>query len=72
MCIDAEEAFGFVDGRLLALIFSMLAVGAALEASGAVALIVEAVAPYLALLPAALIVWAVYLLTSVLTESRVQ
>ncbi|SLN22668.1 SLC13 family permease [Pseudooctadecabacter jejudonensis] len=68
-CIDAEEAFSFVDGRLLALIFSMLAVGAALQASGAVALIVEAVAPGLALLPPFLIVWAVYLLTSVLTET---
>ncbi len=67
-CIDADEAFSFIDGRLLALIFSMLAIGAALEASGAVTLIVEAVAPYLMLLPAALIVWAVYLLTSVLTE----
>jgi len=67
-CIDAEEAFGFVDGRLLALIFSMLAVGAALEASGAVRLIVEAVSPLMAGLPPWLIVWAVYLLTSVLTE----
>ncbi len=35
-CIDADEAFSFIDGRLLALIFSMLAVGAALETSGAV------------------------------------
>ncbi len=67
-CIDAEEAFSFVDGRLLALIFSMLAVGAALEASGAVRLIVEAVAPHLQGLPPFLIVWAIYLLTSVLTE----
>ena len=67
-CIDADEAFSFVDGRLLALIFSMLAIGAALEASGAVALIVNAIAPGLAMLPPFLIVWAVYLLTSVLTE----
>lgn len=67
-CIDADEAFSFVDGRLLALIFSMLAIGAALEASGAVSLIVDAIAPGLAVLPAFLIVWAVYLLTSVLTE----
>jgi di/tricarboxylate transporter len=67
-CIDAEEAFSFVDGRLLALIFSMLAIGAALEASGAVALIVEAVAPGLGMLPPFLVVWAVYLLTSILTE----
>ncbi|HBM39346.1 MAG TPA: dATP pyrophosphohydrolase, partial [Sulfitobacter sp.] len=37
-CIDAEEAFSFVDGRLLALIFSMLAVGAGLQNSGAISL----------------------------------
>lgn len=67
-CIDADEAFSFVDGRLLALIFSMLAIGAALEASGAVALIVNAVAPALGMLPPFLIVWAIYLLTSILTE----
>ncbi|MEM9580360.1 MAG: SLC13 family permease [Pseudomonadota bacterium] len=67
-CIDADEAFGMVDGRLLALIFAMLAIGTALEASGAVKLIVDALAPYMGLLPGALIVWAIYLLTSVLTE----
>lgn len=67
-CIDAEEAFSFIDGRLLALIFSMLAIGAALESSGAVALIVEAIASALSDLPPFLLVWAIYLLTSVLTE----
>lgn len=67
-CIDAEEAFGFIDGRLLALIFSMLAIGAALEASGAVSLIVEAVAPYMIGLSPFFLIWGVYLLTSVLTE----
>ena len=66
--IDADEAFSFVDGRLLALIFSMLAIGTALEASGAVRLIAEALAPLLGRLPPFLIVWALYLLTSVLTE----
>ena len=67
-CIDADEAFSFVDGRLLALIFSMLAIGAALEESGAVRMIAESIAPWLMDLPPFLIVWAVYLLTSVLTE----
>lgn len=67
-CIDADEAFGFVDGRLLALIFSMLAIGAALDSTGAVSLIAEAIAPVLADLPPFLIVWAIYLLTSILTE----
>lgn len=67
-CIDADEAFSFVDGRLLALIFSMLAIGAALESSGAVSLIANAIAPSLAGLPPFVLVWAIYLLTSVLTE----
>jgi len=67
-CIDAEEAFGAVDGRLLALIFSMLAIGQALESSGAVTLIAQTLAPQLAGLPPMLIVWALYLLTSILTE----
>jgi di/tricarboxylate transporter len=67
-CIDADEAFEFIEGRLLALIFAMLAVGAALEHSGAVELIVEAVAPFLADLPPWLLVLAVYALTSTLTE----
>ena len=67
-CVDADEAFSFVDGRLLALIFAMLAVGAALQASGAVSLIVDAVAPHIGGLPPVLMIWAVYLLTSLLTE----
>ena len=67
-CIDADEAFSFVDGRLLTMIFAMLAVGAALEHSGAVELIVKAVAPALMDLPPFFVIWAIYLLTSILTE----
>ncbi len=67
-CIDAEEAFSFVDGRLLALIFAMLAVGAALEHTGAVELIVGQAAPFLMDLPPVLVLWAVYFTTSILTE----
>ena len=67
-CIDADEAFSFVDGRLLVLIFAMLAVGMGLEASGAVELIVTYAAPVLSGLPPFLVVWAVYLMTSILTE----
>lgn len=67
-CIDADEAFSFIDGRLLALIFAMLAIGAALDSSGAVRMIVDLLAPLLGQLPQFLIVWAVYLLTSILTE----
>ncbi|KUF12241.1 SLC13 family permease [Pseudoponticoccus marisrubri] len=68
-CIDADEAFSYVEGRLLALIFAMLAIGAALEASGAVELIVSGLAPWMAGLPPAVLVWAVYLMTSLLTET---
>ncbi|MFW2545177.1 SLC13 family permease [Primorskyibacter sp. 2E107] len=68
-CIDADEAFSFVEGQLLALIFAMLAIGAALEATGAVALIAESLAPLMMDLPGPVLVWAVYLLTSLLTES---
>ena len=67
-CIDADEAFSFVDGRLLALIFSMLAVGAALQSSGAIALIVDGVAPALMSVPPTVVVLAVFLLTSTFTE----
>ncbi len=33
-CIDADEAFDAIEGRILALIFAMLAIGAALELDG--------------------------------------
>ena len=67
-CIDAEEAFSFIDGRLLALILAMLAIGAALEHSGAVTLVVTWAAPRIERLSPILIIWMIYLLTSMLTE----
>src|SRR6056297_85490 len=67
-CIDAEEAFSFIEGRLLALIFAMLAVGAALDHTGAIQLIVGQVAPWLTDLPPLAVVFAVYFITTILTE----
>jgi di/tricarboxylate transporter len=67
-CIDADEAFGFVEGRLLALIFAMLAVGAALDHTGAIQLIVGQAAPFLMDMPPVVLIWAVYFITTVLTE----
>lgn len=67
-CIDAEEAFQMIEGRLLALIFAMLAVGQALDATGAVALLVDGVAPSLAGLPGFVALGGVILLSSILTE----
>ncbi|WP_069300113.1 SLC13 family permease [Neptunicoccus sediminis] len=67
-CIDADEAFSSIDGRLLALIFAMLGIGSALQESGAVAMLANGVAPLLHGLPPFFVIWAIYLLTSVLTE----
>jgi di/tricarboxylate transporter len=67
-CIDADEAFSFIDGRLLALIFSMLMIGAALQHTGAVSLLVDGIAPILTQLPPAAVVFAVFLLTTIFTE----
>ena len=67
-CVDPEEAFGFVDGRLMALIFAMLCVGAALEHTGAVELIVDAIAPLLIGKPGFVTLVSVYFLGLILTE----
>ena len=66
--IDGDEALASVDGRLMALIFGMLGVGAGLEHSGAVERIVELVAPSLQGMAPWLLVLCVYALTSFLTE----
>ncbi|SFS38861.1 Di-and tricarboxylate transporter [Sulfitobacter marinus] len=67
-CIDADEAFTFIDGRLLALIFSMLAIGAGLQNSGAINLIVDNIAPFLGTLSPFYVIFSVFLLTTILTE----
>ncbi|MBZ4022273.1 dATP pyrophosphohydrolase [Rhodobacter sp. TJ_12] len=67
--IDPDEAFSFIEGRLMALIFAMLVVGVALDRSGAVQLLVDAVAPVLQGVPPQIALLAVYLLGSVLTET---
>lgn len=67
-CIDADEAFTFIDGRLMAMIFAMLVVGAGLDAAGAVKLIVDAVAPWLKGLPPLAALFGVYFLGLILTE----
>jgi len=67
-CIDADEAFAAIDGRLLTLILAMLGVGAALEKTGAVQLVVEAAAPWLAGASPQVVLFALVLVTSILTE----
>lgn len=67
-CVDAEEAFSFVDARLMAMIFAMLAVGEALEYTGTVNLVVDFIAPWLRDLPPFATLIAVYFLGLVMTE----
>lgn len=66
--VDSDEALAAVDGRLMALLFGMLGVGAGLEASGAVEMVVAWVAPYLQGQSPYMLVFVVYALTSFLTE----
>ncbi|MEM0989162.1 MAG: SLC13 family permease [Pseudomonadota bacterium] len=67
-CVDAEEAFEAIDGRLLALIFAMLCVGSALQSTGAVTLIVDGLVPYLSGLQPTILLLLVFLMASCLTE----
>ena len=68
-CIDGDEAWASIDGSILVLIFAMLIVGAALETTGAVELIVSVLEPYLSGLPPLATLFAVYFIASILTET---
>jgi di/tricarboxylate transporter len=68
-CIDADEAFGGVDWRIIVLIVAMLGIGTALEKTGAIGLIVATLHPLLATLPPIAVLALLYLLTSALTEA---
>ena len=68
-CIDIEEAYEFIDGKILVLIFSMLAIGRSLELNGLISGLTKVVDPYLNFLPLFIIIWFLYFLTSVLTET---
>ncbi len=67
-CIDAEEAWGSIDGNVLVLIYAMLAVGLALEETGSVTMVVDAMTPYLATVPPWALLIAVYVVAVLLTE----
>ncbi|WP_422344776.1 SLC13 family permease [Parasphingorhabdus sp.] len=67
-CIDAEEAWGSMDGNVLVLIFGMLAVGLGLQQAGSVDLIVTQLTPFLVDLPPWALVFAIYVLSVFMTE----
>lgn len=68
-CLDPEEAFDSIDWRILALIVAMLAIGAALDRTGSIDLLVEAARPLLAIAPPIILLALVYAVTSFLTET---
>ncbi|PVA11375.1 SLC13 family permease [Pelagivirga sediminicola] len=68
-CIDSDEAWQSIDGSILVLIFAMLIIGAGLEHTGAVELIVGMLTPLLTGLPPFLTLLAVYFTASILTET---
>ena len=67
-CIDADEAVGAIDGRLLLLIVSMLVLGIALDRSGALGLVVDGLSPLLGRTSPLVALALVYAFTSILTE----
>ncbi|MBX2856327.1 MAG: SLC13 family permease [Rhodobacteraceae bacterium] len=67
-CLDADDAIAAIDGGLLLLIFSMLGIGRALEVSGAVTLIVDAIEPFLMSLGPFALLAAIYLMCNLMTE----
>ncbi len=67
-CIDTDEAYQSLDGRILVLIFAMLALSQGMIETGAVALLVGGAMPYLVDLPPILLLAAVYFLASLMTE----
>lgn len=67
-CIDADEAWGSIDGGILILIFAMLAIGQGLQETGAVTLVVDAVLPIMSKVSPFVALLFVYALSSILTE----
>ncbi|MBO6901325.1 MAG: SLC13 family permease [Rhizobiaceae bacterium] len=67
-CIDGEEAWASIEGSILVLIFAMLVVGAGLQATGAVELVVMGLAPFLTDMPPLMTLLAIFFITSFFTE----
>ncbi|MFN3636295.1 MAG: SLC13 family permease, partial [Rhizobium rhizophilum] len=67
-CIDADEAWGSIEGGILILIFAMLVVGQGLQETGAVTLVVDAAMPIMSTVSPFVVLILVYILASTLTE----
>jgi di/tricarboxylate transporter len=67
-CLDVEEAYGAIRWNILMLIFGMLALGVAMEKTGAARVIVENMAAIASGFGPIAVLAAVYIVTSLLTE----
>ena len=67
-CLDHQEAYQSIQWDILMLIFGMLALGTAMENSGAADVLVNSIAGHLGHLPPLVTLAAVYLITMALTE----
>ncbi|MGH6913464.1 MAG: SLC13 family permease, partial [Geminicoccales bacterium] len=67
-CVEPDEAYGAIRWNILMLIFGMLALSRAVAETGALALIVESFAALIGGLGPVVVLSAVYLFASVLTE----
>jgi di/tricarboxylate transporter len=67
-CLTASEAYESIQWRILMLIFGTLALGLAMEKTGAAALIVRELAALLASFGPVIVLSMIYLFTSILTE----
>ena len=67
-CIDHQEAYKAIQWDILMLIFGMLALGMAMESSGAAALLVNSIAAPVGVFGPLAALAVVYLLTSTMTE----
>lgn len=67
-CMDPEDAWRAIDGSTLVLIFAMLAFGIGVQNAGTVDLLVKAMDPLLKISSPLVLLVAVYMATSILTE----
>ena len=67
-CMDPEDAWRAIDGSTLVLIFAMLAFGIGVQNAGTVDLLVDAMGPLLKISSPLVLLVAVYMATSILTE----
>ncbi|MBO6718620.1 MAG: SLC13 family permease [Rhizobiaceae bacterium] len=67
-CIDGEEAWASIEGSILVLIFAMLVVGAGLQETGAIELIVSGLLPLLMEMPPLATLLVIFFITSFFTE----